>query len=282
MRPWPGAPPAPGDYGLVPFGEGWSSVGAGLAGGILKGRMGSAMTSMVLLLSVMCLMVGCAGGPGDGPRPSRRGLAGEPGARVGLTAEGVLTKLREGNLRYAEAREMVTPVLPQERAALLHEQHPIAAVIGCADSRVMVEPIFDQRIGALFVNRVAGNLVTAEILASCEYAVAKLNVPVVMVLGHTGCGAVEGSLLGGEARAGFPPYLREMLDEMAKVTGAVRGAEEEEAVRLNVEHQVEQLRRSPLIAQREKEGAVVLLGAVYDMESGVVDFLFDNAGGSGQ
>lgn len=204
---------------------------------------------------------------------SPAGLAGEPTAREGLAPAGVMEKLREGNHRYVEARDLILPVQPSERHALAHEQHPIAAVIACADSRVMVESIFDQRIGALFVNRVAGNLATPDIIGSTEYAVAKLDVPVVVVLGHTECGAVKGSLLTEEERESFPPYLRNLLDAMAEDLAGLHDGSAAGAGHANVTRQLEALRRSPLLGDREKEGTLLLTGAIYSLASGEVTFL---------
>src|SRR6516225_3526439 len=120
-------------------------------------------------------------------------------AQSPLTPDAALAELVAGNKRFAGGKG----IAHQHDLAILRErtvekQEPFAAVLACADSRVPVELIFDQSIGEIFVTRVAGNLVTPEIIASLEYAVAVLGVKVILVMGHSGCGAVKATIQGKE------------------------------------------------------------------------------------
>ena len=145
-------------------------------------------------------------------------------------------------------------------------QHPYAIVISCADSRVVPESIFSAGLGELFVIRIAGNVLDAHQLGSIEYAAAHLGCKLILVLGHTGCGAVGAALTGhGEG------YIRYITDEIQRAIGQER--DPAAACRLNVLHGVEMIRRAfhdhPEIPSAELE----IRGAVYDIRSGAVEWL---------
>jgi carbonic anhydrase len=188
-------------------------------------------------------------------------------AQANPTPDSALEELIAGNERFAANRltsiEHDLEVLKNRTA---EKQEPFAAVLACADSRVPVELIFDQTIGHVFVTRVAGNLVTPEIIASLEYAVAVLGVEMILVLGHTNCGAVKAALkadtVPGQISALYPP-LRRAVEES--------GGDLAKAIEANSRVQAGLLRTSStVIRDAEKAGKVKVVSGVYDLATGKV------------
>lgn len=190
-----------------------------------------------------------------------------------------LELLREGNRRFvAERTSPRRAVGAEARAELIDGQEPFAVVLGCSDSRVPPEIVFDRGLGDLFVIRVAGNLAGPLEIGSVEFAVEKLGSPLVVVLGHTGCGAVAATLetigtanggSGNDGTAGLTPHLAAIVEH---IRPAVEGAED--PVRANVRAVVRRLRRdSEPVDQLVDEGKLLVVGAEYSLESGAVDFL---------
>ena len=178
-----------------------------------------------------------------------------------LSAQQALEKLRAGNQIYLNATKNAGDISPATRLdAALNGQHPYAVVVCCSDSRVIPESIFSAGIGELFTIRVAGNVVDGFPLGSIEYAVGHLHAKLVLVLGHTCCGAVA------SARGVHGGYLQHIADE---IKGAI-GSEEDpvKAAILNVEHTVKKLRLHLKNAED-----VLVAGALYHTDSGAVEFL---------
>jgi len=191
-----------------------------------------------------------------------------------------LKALQAGNQRFLKG----TPEHPRADAARVKEtagaQHPIAVVIGCSDSRVPPEILFDQGVGDLFIVRVAGNVCAAHEIGSTEYATEHLGTPLVVVLGHTSCGAVTAAVAGGEV----PDNVRSLLDG---IQPAVAAAEHDHpklkgkalipaAIEANAWHAAHQLfERSPTIRHLAQEGKVQVVVAMYDVGTGVVRWLGD-------
>lgn len=184
-----------------------------------------------------------------------------------LTPDSAFSELLEGNRRFVDnqlaSRSADLAVL---RARTADKQQPFAAVLGCADSRVPVELLFDQSIGQIFVARLAGNFVTSEITASLEYAVAVLGVSAILVLGHTHCGAVKAAMktesVPGQISSLYP-HLR------AAVDGS--DGDVEKAVRLNTTIQAELLRTSStVIREAITKGSLKVGAGVYDLATGRV------------
>ncbi len=181
-------------------------------------------------------------------------------------------QLRAGNARFASGE----PAHPHEsfsrRAELEIGQQPIAAVLGCADSRVPPELIFDQGLGDLFVLRVAGNILDDAVLASLEYAVGHLGVPLIVVLGHAGCGAVAAAL-GGAETEGHLPVLTDAIAPALRIAQGRPGDPVDEAARANARLVAEKVRAAgPLLAGRVREGALKIAAAFYDLRTGEVEF----------
>lgn len=193
----------------------------------------------------------------------------------GVDALAAMDRLKEGNKRYAGDGARHSNQTKARREEVAAGQHPFAVILGCADSRVPPELIFDQGLGDLFVHRVAGNIATEELIGSMEYAVEHLGVPLIVVLGHEKCGAVSATLGGGEA----PGHIGSLVEAIRPVVEKWRETSSDtpavdDIVRANVLHVVEQLKSSePILAEFVKEGKLAVVGARYDLEEGTVDFI---------
>ena len=155
--------------------------------------------------------------------------------------------------------------------ALCKGQHPYAAVVSCADSRVPVEQIFGAKeLGSIFTIRVAGNAAAdASVLGSIEYAVVHLHVPVLVILGHTDCGAIKGAMKGGERG-----HIAELLNHLEPACEGA-GGDVQKAVELNVRAQIHLvLDSSPVVKTAHDAGKLELVGAVYSLQTGRVQRIF--------
>lgn len=200
-----------------------------------------------------------------------------------LNAREALARLREGNGRFAsDLRSLESLLSHTRRAQLVGGQQPLAIILGCSDSRVPAEIVFDQGLGDLFVIRVAGNVVAASQIGSVEFAAAQFGTRLVVVLGHSQCGAIKATL--DELQRPTENQSLNIKSIVDRVRPAVAGLMETElrhnpdallqaAVRANVRASANQLRHGSAILERliEKEGLLVV-GAEYSLETGVVDF----------
>ena len=181
-----------------------------------------------------------------------------------------LEAIMEGNRRFADG-SMLEHDLESARQSGTRGQRPFAAVIRCADSRVAPEIVFDQTIGELFVCGVAGNLPTSEVIASLEYAVAVLETPLVVVMGHSNCGAIEAAITHQGDVTALPGHLPGLVTELLP---AVHESEDEgdqlaRAVELNVRHGVARIvKESAVISEAVDAGKCRVVGGVYDLSIG--------------
>lgn len=197
-----------------------------------------------------------------------------PGAPNAIAPADALKRLMDGNARYA-ANAPNERDFSSGRAARVQGQYPIAQILSCADSRVSPELAFDQGPGDLFVLRVAGNIVSPDLLASLEYGVQFLGVPLIMVLGHTGCGAVDAAIKVLKTKAVLPGHLPQLI---AAIKPAVIAAEKsktgnllDNAVAENVRRQVARVKNSPPVVQKSYAGKKIdIVGGVYDLATGRV------------
>jgi len=199
-----------------------------------------------------------------------------------ISPSAALKKLQEGNLRYLSSKANKTKPSGQEwREALVACQSPYAIILGCSDSRVPVENVFDEGHGELFVIRVAGNVAGPIQVGSIEYAVDVLGTQLVVVLGHTGCGAVQATLdeikkPSGKLTPGIAAIVSEISTGLSASGDSSAGIENQDidaAVRINVAHSAMQLtRQSELMQQRLKTGNLQIVQAVYSLTSGEVTF----------
>src|SRR3954470_14052997 len=205
-----------------------------------------------------------------------------------LTATEALARLQEGNRRFI-ANQTASDSLDQtRRAALVVRQEPFAIVLGCSDSRVPAELVFDQGFGDLFVIRVAGNIVAPSQVGSVEFAASKFSTRLVVVLGHSQCGAVTAALdeLQGLSTTqsknlrSIVDRVRPSLETLVEISGANdREALIEEGVRANVRASANHLRHgSELLEKLIRSDGLMVVGAVYSLETGKVEF-FDEPGG---
>ena len=190
------------------------------------------------------------------------------------TASNVLKQLQEGNQRFVENQSMHNQKACDD---LVAGQNPSAVILGCADSRVPPELIFDQGLGDLFVIRVAGNVVTPTQLGSIEYAVEHLGTEVVVVLGHSGCGAVKATLdVIRENTEGLSANLCSIIEHIRPAVEPFVGGKNEvlgKAVRANVLASVEQLTEKSSVLKKYLEGhKLLIVGAEYDLKTGSVSF----------
>lgn len=190
-----------------------------------------------------------------------------------MSAQAALKNLMEGNARFAAGKPICRPLIERVRE-LASGQSPFATVLGCADSRVPVETIFDHEPGDIFVVRLAGNFMSEAALASIEYAVAVLKSPLVMVLGHTSCGAVKAAIDFIENGKPFPGHMQTLATAIEPAAKAVQHKPGDwwhnaviENARLNAEH----LRTStPILHEAVAKGEAEVVGAVYDLSNGKV------------
>ena len=193
------------------------------------------------------------------------------------TADASIKKLIEGNKRYVENKPTHQNQTAKRREEVAKGQKPFAVVITCSDSRVPPEILFDQGIGDLFVIRTAGNIVDNIGLGSIEYAVEHLKVPLVVVLGHERCGAVEATVKGGEA----PGHIKALVANIVRAVDKVRAKKGdllENSIKQNIDNVVEQISKSkPILEEFVHEKKIKVVGARYDLDDGMVKF-FTNDG----
>ena len=190
------------------------------------------------------------------------------------SVDGAWEVLQAGNSRYVSGRLLHPDQSVQRRAELAAGQHPRAVVLACSDSRVPPEIVFDTGLGDLFVVRVAGNTDVPAAVGSIEYAVEHLHVPLIVVLGHQSCGAVEAAVKADKSGERAPGELDAILAPIApavKVAKGQPGDINENAMQDNVALVVERLRTSePILAEAVRSGKLKIMGCRYDLESGKV------------
>jgi carbonic anhydrase len=188
-------------------------------------------------------------------------------AQSSLSPDAALRALLAGNQRMvANQPTSIEHDLTILREHTADKQEPFAGVLACADSRVPVELIFDQTIGHLFVTRVAGNMMTAEVIAGLEYGVAVLGIKALLVLGHSGCGAIKAAMKANAAPGQISALYQHLQAGVARSDGNL-----EKAIEANAQIQAELLRTSsPVIRDAIKAGELKVEAAVYDLATGKV------------
>jgi carbonic anhydrase len=194
------------------------------------------------------------------------------------TASEALARLVEGNERFVRGEARFPTVQKEILAELEKAQHPYATILGCSDSRVPPELVFDAGLGELFIVRVAGNVISPEVMGSFQYAGVHLRTPLFVVLGHEGCGAVQAALAAKLQGAQEPirirlllnnilPGLRDINAELAPHVQLIA------AIEANVRWSMHQLLETPEGKARMAEGSMKLVGAIYELKTGRVRFL---------
>jgi carbonic anhydrase len=195
-------------------------------------------------------------------------------APTSVSPDEAIRRLQEGNARYA-ANTSTNKDFSAGRMARASAQHPFASIVSCADSRVSPELAFDQGPGELFVVRVAGNFVNEDGLASLEYGAVVLGSPLIMVLGHSDCGAVNSTIKAMSDGTTLPGHLPSLINA---IRPAVEAAQANKAANLLREATAENVRRAvahlltakPLLSDLVSAGKLNVVGAVYNIDSGVV------------
>jgi carbonic anhydrase len=226
--------------------------------------------------SVLRLALAAGAAFAVGPPALAKGDKKPPKPENVLSPDAALKRLMKGNDRYVEG---VTKRydFSRERKALSKGQNPFAAVLSCADSRIAPEYCFDAARGDVFVCRVAGNFASDDITASLEYAVQVLNAPLIMVLGHDACGAVDATIKSIKDQTTLPGHLPSLVTAISPAVEAVRdlpGDLLENAIRRNVMLNVEKLRAAPPILKSFVDDKKIrVIGGIYRIKSGHVELV---------
>ena len=199
-----------------------------------------------------------------------------------ITALEALARLREGNRRFVAEVHSQSGLTRRSRMSLPDEQEPFAIILGCSDSRVPAELVFDQGLGDLFVIRVAGNIVAPSQVGSVEFAAERFHTRLVVVLGHSNCGAVEATIEElGRPSTDQSRNLRSIVDRIRPSVEPLFATElrrdpkalKHEAVRANIRASVNHLRHgSDVLEQVIDRDGLLIVGAEYSLETGAVDF----------
>jgi carbonic anhydrase len=196
-----------------------------------------------------------------------------PAARPSLTGDEALQKLIEGNRRHLSGEFTITQRLAERRQQVAKAQHPFAAILGCSDSRLPPEIVFDHSLGDLFVVRVAGNIVDMNGLASLEFAATQFATPLILVLGHARCGAVAAAL----AETKVPGHIVSLVDAIKPAVAMSKGQPGDpldNAIRANIRHTVDDLKTSqPILGDLVKAGTLKVVGALYNLDTGKVEII---------
>jgi carbonic anhydrase len=200
------------------------------------------------------------------------------GNQSSFSAEQALQRLVTGNDRFLNGTTRLRKLTPADFSDLARGQHPFATILGCSDSRVPPELIFDTGPGDLFVVRVAGNVFSPEVAGSLQYAGTHLNTPLFVVLGHEGCGAVAAALATRDQRAEHRSRIQLLVNAILPGLPQTSSQDSQEArlsqaVESNVRWTVRQILKTPEGRMRVAEGRRKIVGAIYDIASGRVRFL---------
>jgi carbonic anhydrase len=194
------------------------------------------------------------------------------------TPEEALARLKEGNARFANGKVRHAHEAANWRKQLTLQQAPFATILGCSDSRVPIELVFDQGFGDIFVIRVAGNVISPDVEGSLQYALLHLKTPLIVVLGHQGCGAVTASLAEMDGKANEPRLINDLtkliIPGLKDIDPALAGAARlAAAVQANVYWAMEQLKQIPDGQIQLNDNKVKLVGGIYQLDTGRVRFL---------
>ncbi len=237
-----------------------------------RALMGGAVAGGAMALSPAAAMAASAQNSVAPPAPVG------PDGKTLLTADQALALLKEGNRRYIADAPALGPISRQRRLAIAQSQAPFATLVSCSDSRVGPEQLFGRGLGELFIVRNAGNTVASnQALGSVEYAVAVLGTPLIVVLGHERCGAVDAAVKVVKDNASFPGSIGRMVEPIVPAALAARSGgsiQLDDAIRMNVRRTVGQLRNAvdPLLLEPQRAGRLKVVGAYYDLDTGAVDF----------
>ncbi|WP_411289750.1 carbonic anhydrase [Sphingorhabdus sp.] len=231
------------------------------------------------MLGIAALTAGAAMVAATGPAMAAADDKGAT-AKLSMTPDQALARLIDGNRRFVADENPNTDISTKRRLEIAKSQAPFAILVGCADSRVGPEHLFGGGLGELFIVRTAGNYVDDAGYGSIAYAIAALGAPLIVVLGHERCGAVDAATKLVIDNSQLPPSLTRMVQPIlpavidARATLGTKTDLVDHAIHMNVRHVVRGLRDTsdPIIAEPLKSGKVKVVGAYYDLDTGAVDF----------
>jgi carbonic anhydrase len=197
---------------------------------------------------------------------------------VAKTPQEAIRALKNGNSRFFGGTAKRSDMSANERRAQILGQTPFAVVLGCSDSRVPIELVYDQSLGDIFAVRVAGQIIDPATVGSVEYAVKHLKTKVLVIMGHEGCGAVKAAMAKPEDLKGEPENVKYLVDKIAPAVSSVPQirdpkAKMREAVMANVRKQVALAKENPVVKAAVAKNELAVVGAFYEISSGQVDFL---------
>jgi len=187
-----------------------------------------------------------------------------------------LQRLMEGNQRYVASKTLPLNESESRRTEVAQGQHPFATIFSCVDSRAPPELIFDRGLGDLFVIRTAGHVIDKAVLGSLEFAIAELQIPLMMVLGHEKCGAVKATVEAVEQNAHAEAdieWLVEGIRPAVEKSSGTPGDALDNAVKANIELTVQRLKASPILSEAIEAGQLNIVGARYDLDTGSVEMV---------
>jgi carbonic anhydrase len=226
------------------------------------GRRAFLKTAAAAAASLAVAPLAFAAGPKASPKPANA-----------ITPDAALKRLLDGNARYIAGTTQRYD-FRSEREALSGGQNPFAAILSCADSRIAPEFCFDTARGDVFVCRVAGNFATEEIIASLEYAVQVLNTPLIMVLGHEACGAIDATIKSIKDGTTLPGHLPSLVHALTPAVNAVQGQPGDllaNAIKNNVAMNVDKIKSStPILQSFVNNDKLHVVGGVYQLKTGKV------------
>lgn len=200
----------------------------------------------------------------------------QPSKSSNLSADAALKLLIEGNQRFTTGKMQKPRQNEERRKEVSTSQKPFAAVLGCADSRVPPELIFDCGLGDIFTVRSAGQVIDRAVLGSLELGVAELGIPLILVLGHSNCGAVKETLEVVKGHAHVHDQIQMLVEGIKPAVEAASGKQGDNVdniVRANVELIVNKLKNTPLLTEAINRGELKIVGGRYDLLSGAVDII---------
>jgi carbonic anhydrase len=240
--------------------------------------------SSKILPAVLAVGAVCAGlavwsstrtASGGTHEPAAPAVRHDQDAATVLPAE-AMTRLVDGNARFVSGRTQHPRQGPDRRTELANTQKPFAVVLGCADSRTGPEILFDQGLGDIFVVREAGNVVDDHTLGGIEYAVEHLHVQLIVVLGHERCGAIAASRDTVAAKGHAEGHVASIVASIRPAVEATAGQDPDSTCKANVRNMVHVIETSePVLKGLAGKGEVKVVGAYYDLDTGVVTFLDD-------
>ncbi len=193
-----------------------------------------------------------------------------------VTADQSVQKLLEGNARFVSGKAIHPDQSAERMAEVVSSQHPFAVILSCSDSRIPPEIIFDQGIGDIFVVRTAGQVIDNVALGSIEYAVEHLNVPIIVVLGHDSCGAVNATVQGGKPEGHIGSLVEAIKPAVDEARDKIKS--QDQLLNISIDNNTKNIVKSinsskPILSEYIKDGKLKVIGARYHLDSGRVDLL---------